>query len=251
MLSKERQDIILKVLNQKKHVTTNYLSEKLYCSTSTVRRELIKLEERGLVERFHGGVSLVPQTNLELPRVFREQKAVQEKKHICDLARIFIGDGFAMFLDASSTVNILCNYLEDYSNLTIVTNGLKTALDVSMMSGLDVFFAGGEIKQSSNATVGEFTNDFLNNFKMNISFISCRGIDENGIYEANHAQASVKQQMIKNSEKTILLCDDSKFNKSHFYKLTSFDNIDAIITNKKPSKSLKKTIENAGSEVIW
>src|SRR5690625_2046508 len=99
MLSKERQDIILKVLNQKKHVTTNYLSEKLYCSTSTVRRELIKLEERGLVERFHGGVSLVPQTNLELPRVFREQKAVQEKKHICDLARIFIGDGFAMFLE--------------------------------------------------------------------------------------------------------------------------------------------------------
>lgn len=251
MLSRKRQEMILDILNRKKHVTTSYLAEKLYCSVSTIRRELIKLEERNLVERFHGGVSLIPQTNLELPRVLREKRAVQEKRHIADLANIFIGDGFAMFLDASSTVNMLSHTLRNYSNLTIVTNGLKTALDLSMLSGIDVFFAGGEIKQSSNATVGEFSNDFLNNFKMNLAFISCRGIDQNGIYEANHAQASVKQQMIKNSEKTILLCDDSKFDKSHFYKLTTFDNIDAVITNQKPPKALKRTVENAGSEVIW
>jgi len=251
MLSLERKDMIIEILNRKKHASTNYLAEKLYCSTSTIRRELIELEQRGLVERYHGGVTIIPQFNKELPHIFREKKATDEKKYICSLAKIFLTDGLAIFMDASSTVNQLCPILGKYSNLTVVTNGLKTALDLSMVGKVDAFFAGGEINESSNATVGEITNDFINKFKMNITFISCRGIDENGLYEADHAQAAVKLHMFENSNKTILLCDDSKMGKSHFYKLSSFDHVDAIVTNKKPPQEIMDAVEEAGSEIIW
>lgn len=243
--------MIMEILNRKKHASTNYLAQKLYCSTSTIRRELIELEKRGLVERYHGGVAIIPQINKELPHIFREKKAMEEKKYICDLAKIFLTDGLALFMDASSTVNQLCPILGNYSNLTVVTNGLKTALDLSMVGKIDAFFAGGEINENSNATVGEITNDFINKFKMNITFISCRGIDEHGLYEADHAQAAVKRHMFENSDKTVLLCDDSKIGKSHFYKLSSFENVDTIITNKQPPQEIIEAVEEAGSEIIW
>src|SRR5690625_2337780 len=143
MLSLERKDMIIEILNRKKHASTNYLAEKLYCSTSTIRRELIELEQRELVERYHGGVTIIPQFNKELPHFFREKKATDEKKYICSLAKIFLTDGLAIFMDASSTVNQLCPILGKYSNLTVVTNGLKTALDLSMVGKVDAFFAGG------------------------------------------------------------------------------------------------------------
>ena len=251
MLSEERKDRILEILEQKKYASTNKLSQDLFCSVATVRRELIELENKGLVKRYHGGVSLIPQTNMELPRVFREKEAQEEKIYISDLATLFITNGQAIFLDASSTVNTLCSYLENYSNLKVITNGIKTALDLSMLSNLSSFFAGGKINLYSNATVGEMTNVFLTNFKMDIAFISCRGIDENGLYEADYEQAEVKKHMILNSDKTIVLCDDSKFEKSHFYKLAPFEKIHTVISNKPPKKSIIKNIELAGSDITW
>lgn|SRR5699024_537739 len=251
MLSTERKDLIMEVLQRKKHVSTNDLAEELYCSTSTIRRELIELEQKGLVERHHGGVSIIPKQNKELPRIFREKEALDEKKYIADLAKIFLIDGQAIFIDASSTANQLCTLFPNYSNLTVVTNGLKTALDLSMIHNLEAFFAGGEIKLSSNASVGEITNEFIKRFKMNITFLSCRGIDEAGLYEADYAQAAVKNHMIEHAEKTILLIDDSKIGKSHFYKLSGFEKIDTIITNKKPTQSIIDAVEKAGSEIIW
>src|SRR5699024_705347 len=215
MLSTERKDLIMEVLQRKKHVSTNDLAEELYCSTSTIRRELIELEQKGLVERHHGGVSIIPKQNKELPRIFREKEALDEKKYIADLAKIFLIDGQAIFIDASSTANQLCTLFPNYSNLTVVTNG------------------------------------FIKRFKMNITFLSCRGIDEAGLYEADYAQAAVKNHMIEHAEKTILLIDDSKIGKSHFYKLSGFEKIDTIITNKKPTQSIIDAVEKAGSEIIW
>lgn len=251
MLLDKRKELIINTLNQKKYLSINQLAKELYCSPSTIRRDTIFLEDKGLIRRYHGGVSIIPKYNKEIPRILREKEAIEEKKYICQIAKIFLADGLSMFVDASSTTNQLSSYFNEFANLTVVTNGLKTALDLSMIQNTEIFFAGGEIKVSSNATVGEITNDFMKDFHLNTTFISCRGIDEGGIYEADYAQASVKRQMISNSKQTILLCDDTKIGKSNIYKLSNFDNIDTIITNKKPPTSIIEAVQAQDSEIIW
>ncbi|PPK48324.1 DeoR/GlpR family DNA-binding transcription regulator [Clostridium algidicarnis] len=251
MFSKERSEEILNILKVKKQVSTSYLCEKLYCSVATIRRDLIELEKAGLIKRFHGGASLVPNFNIEYSHMFRELENQQEKNYICNLALDFISDGYALFLDSSSTVGSICHLLKNYNNITVVTNGVKTALELVQLDSITTFIAGGQLKTRSTSIVGEFTSNFIDNFKADLSIISCRGLDENGAYEASQTQALVKQHMIRNSKSTILLCDSSKFNHSNFYKLDSFENIEAIITDIEPSSKILNSILLSGCEAIY
>lgn len=248
---RERTDLILEILDKRKHVPTSYLCEELYCSPATIRRDLIEMEKQGLIERRHGEVSLVPRSKVEFSYLYRETKNLNEKKYISKLASDFISNGQTIFLDASSTVINLCPLLEDYKNLTVLTNGIKTSMELSLLTSIDAFLTGGEIKQGSSAIVGEFSKEFLNNFKADICFISCRSLNRNGIFEVNHHQPLVKRHMMKNSDMTVLLCDSSKFEQDGFFKLADFTQIHTIITNEKPPEDIIQIVNSAGSEIIW
>lgn len=251
MYSKERLDKIIDILRVKKNVSTSYLCEQLYASVSTIRRDILELEKAGLVKRSHGGATLIPSSNIEYPHMFREMENQKQKNYICNLALDFISDGYAIFLDSSSTVSNICPLLQNYSNLTVVTNGVKIALELAQIDSITTFIAGGQLKSGSTSIVGELSGNFIDNFHADLSIISCRGINEEGIYEANQMQALVKQHMIKNSNSTIVLCDSSKFDQSHFYKLSSFMNIEAIITDKQPSSKILNGILSYGCEVLY
>lgn len=251
MYSKERLDKIVDILRAKKHVSAAYLCQQLFVSPSTIRRDILDLEKSGIVKKSHGGVTLLPSSNIEYSYIFREMENIKEKNHICQLALDFISNGYAIFLDSSSTVSNICPMLEKYTNLTVVTNGVKTALELAQIGSITTFIAGGQLKPGSSSIVGELTGSFIDNFHADLSIMSCRGINENGAYEANQMQALVKQHMIRNSKATILLCDSSKFNDTHFYKLSSFENIEAIITNKQPSSKILNSILSYGCEVLY
>jgi len=247
----ERLEKIMAILRKQKYMTNNELCRRLFCSQSTLRRDLIKLEEVGLVIRNHGGVTIVANTNNEFSYFFRETERPHEKEYICDLASDFITHGQAIFLDSSSTVNKLCPYLDRYNNLIVVTNCLKNSLNLSRAEQIQVFIAGGQLKKNSTSIIGEMAGDFLGHFKVDIAFLSCRGLDLDGIYEANLDQALFKQHMIKKAKKTILLCDNSKFDSEHFFRLTTFDKIDALITNQKPTATYQEKLETCGCELIY
>ena len=251
VLEEERLAKIISILKIKKNMTNFDLCKHLFCSQSTLRRDLIKLEKDDLIRRTHGGASINSNSNSEFSYFFRETEHIDEKEYICNIANDFITHGQALFLDPSSTVNKLCDHLEDYSNLIIVTNGLRNALHLSKVEQVKVFIVGGEVKNNSTAVLGEVAGTFLKNFKADIAFISCRGADLDGIYEADLNQALFKRHMIENAKKTILLCDSSKFNSTHFFKLTTYHNIDVLITNKKLDASYQEALEKCDCEIIY
>lgn len=251
MYSNERADKIVEILKAKKHVSTRYLCDTLFTSTSTIRRDILELEKSGIVKRIHGGVTLVPSSNIEYSYIIREMENKKEKIYICSLALDFISNGFAIFLDSSSTVSNLCPMLQKYTNLTVVTNGVQTAMELAQMDTVTTFIAGGQLKPGSTSVVGELSGSFIDNFHADLSIISCRGLDGDGVYEANQTQALVKQHMIRNSKSTILLCDSSKFEQSHFYKLSSLKDITAVLTDKQPCPRIYNKILEHGCEVLY
>ncbi|KAF1304298.1 DeoR/GlpR family DNA-binding transcription regulator [Enterococcus sp. JM9B] len=244
---------IMILLNKKKQLTNDTLCEKLHCSISTLRRDLMNLEKRGLVHRFHGGVILNVASNNEYAHIYRESSNIQAKQKIAALAKDFTGTGMCIFLDSSSTVQQICKYLKELSNLVVITNGLKTAIELSEGGNdtLKTFIIGGEIKPNSTAVISSTYESIFNSFQFDLAIFSCRGIDQHGVYEASFSQAKVKKEMMEKAKQTILLVDHSKFDSSHFFKIGDFENYNAIITDQKPEKEYLTISEEHDVEILW
>ena len=250
MLNIERHNIIMEILEKKKNATVEYLSSILYTSCATVRRDLTFLEKSGLVKRTHGGVILIDNTSNELPHIIRENTNKRKKVLLCNAALNFITNSYSLFLDSSSTVLNLVPFLNKFENLTVITNGVRTALDLIRTTTANVYISGGHIKQGSTSVVGTYANCFIKEFSPDIAIISCHALNRGGVYEADEQQTHVKRQMLQNVKKTILLCDDSKFGVSCLFRLCGFESITAVITNAPPPPEISSVIENSGCELI-
>ena len=180
-------------------------------------------------------------------RVREEEKG---KQHIAEIASTFLTNNQSIFIDSSSTAAMIVPYLEKLKNLCIITNGIEIARKLNEFDNITLFLSGGHINYGTNSSLGDFASEFINNFHADLALISCRGLDKYGAYEANHKQARIKQQMIKNSEKSLLLADHSKFNTSHYFKLAHYNDIDCIITDTPPIKTFQMEVEQI-CEILW
>lgn len=250
MIPSERREKIIAELNKKKFVSTSELGETLFVSPATIRRDLVDLEKQGAIIRTRGGARLVPRANVEDVHSIRADENQEEKNIIAEMAATFIEDGFAIFLDSSTTANALVPFLKEFINLTIITNGVKTASDLSNFDNCKVIVVGGILSPNSSSIVGSVANEMINNYNVDLSFFSCRGFDDSGVYEANEQQAKVKQKMIANSRMRLLLCDSTKSNSKYFYNLSDFSNIDYLITDIQPNEHTTKEIEKKGTVIL-
>ncbi|MFD1484236.1 DeoR/GlpR family DNA-binding transcription regulator [Lacticaseibacillus baoqingensis] len=248
-----REMELLAYLDKHKTATHTQLCQTLHCSLSTLRRILIRLEDQGLVRRLRGGVIIVENVNTEYSHIYRSSLNVAQKKVIGELARDFINPGMCIFLESSSTVYQMIPFLAAIPNLIIVTNGLQHAqlLSSSGNSSVKIYLNGGEIKINSSTVNASFSDPITDSFNFNVAFFSARGIDPDGIYEANFNSAEMKKNVMKKASKNILLVDHSKFDTTHFFKPGRYLDYDAIITDAQPASNYIQICEDAGVDLVW
>ncbi|MFT8459925.1 MAG: DeoR/GlpR family DNA-binding transcription regulator [Liquorilactobacillus ghanensis] len=251
MFKNERLNKIIEILQRKKVISIADLRNKIFVSDSTIRRDIIALENMGKVKRRYGNVELIKPENVELSYLFREQEHEKEKKYIANIASNFLGDNQAIFIDSSSTASFLAGYFSNLHNVIVVTNGLRLAVELDNLPNIKTFISGGRVRAGSGSILGDITLNFLENFRANLNFISCAGIDTSGIYMSSEEQSSVKRQMLSLSDKSILLCDYSKFGKKGYYRLCSPRSVNTIITNSKPSEEIVNCFSKNGIEILF
>ena len=231
MFYTERHNAILKILEERKTATIHYLSENLYVSEPTIRRDLKILADAGLIKRTFGGAILAKILNSEVPLVLRERENPHMKDIIAKKAIDHISDGQVIFLDASSTVYYITKYLSGFTDLTIITNNPKIPLTLAEQK-IRVFCTGGLMLENSIAYVGSHTNEFLQKFNADLTFFSCRGLSETGLLSDSSVEESdVRRVMIKQSQKNVFLCTSDKVGKKYMYTLCKADDIDCIISD--------------------
>lgn len=246
-----RQEQILEILKQKKAISTDHLSDLLVYSHSTIRRDLISLEEMGLVKREKGSVRLILTNTKEKHFKLRNKEHVSEKITTCNLSKDFLTDGMSIFLDSSSTVLHLCPILSQYKNITVVTNGIEAAYQLLHNSSVELFITGGYSREGSSGIVGESAIDYIKQFNLDLCVLSASGFDENGFYEPSMQQALVKKQMIEKSKLSLMLCDSSKVNKNYKFHLTSYSQIDYLLTDLEPPKIILDAAIGSNCEIIY
>lgn len=231
MIELERLDSILTYLRQKRTASVKTLAKHIYTSEATIRRDLNELERRGLIKRLHGGAVLLDSTNREIPLYMREQQNVDAKQKIASQAAQHIRDGQVIFMDASSTVMFLIKYFEAFRELTVITNGIKTAQQLSALNH-KVYCTGGLMLHNSSAYVGEYAAEFIRHFNADIFFFSSRGLSDDGkITDASSEETQIRKVMLEHSSQHIFLCDHSKAGQTFCYNLCSLSQVDAYITD--------------------
>ena len=252
MFTIERQQNIINLLKSKKSVTVTELSRKFFIGEATIRRDLEKLEKKGLLKRTYGGAVLLDGLDSEIPLSVREIEQKDAKDVIGHLAAQLVEDGDIIIMDSSSTVLKMVPHLKGKSKLTVITNGAKTAVDLGELLHAKVFCTGGMLRENSLSYVGELARRCVDSFYADTLFFSCRAISmEKGLSDISEDEAELRRLMIKNCKKVLLLCDSSKFDTVSFSKICDFDRINCIITDKKPSAPWIEYIKDKRAEIYY
>ena len=233
---------ILDFLQVKQFATVEQIAESLNLSSSTVRRKLNLLQEKGLITRTHGGAK-VNDSNVSLPGfTFRFHQNVKEKRAIASLATTLVKDGDVVFLDGSTSAFYVATYLKSFKNLKVITNGIDTLSELSK-SNFKVYSTGGAISQTNNSVlVGYQGESVVSEFKADVVFFSVASITNEGkLYDCFEEEIPMRKAMIKNSKVKVILLDKTKFDAPATYSLCNLDDVDVLITDKDLNDFFVKT----------
>lgn len=218
MLSKERQYIIMNLLNEKPFITIKELTEELGVSRSSVMRDLIELENQGLIERERGGAiakntAMTTLSSLnEIPVMSKETLYVDEKQKICQEAAKRIKDGDCIYIDSGTTPVYLLPYIVN-KHIKIVTASTYLIRKLPDTFQGDIYLLGGEFKKSFDMSYGPLTLEMIKQFNFDHAFFSTNGVNlDNGeVYIFDFSIGAIKKAILKRSIRNYLLVDASKF----------------------------------------
>ena len=231
MLKKERQEAILSTLAAKQFCSITELAQQLFVAPITVRRDLTEMEAAGLLKRCHGGASVVDFANREVPYELRSRENASAKARIAKKAVQQIHHGDTVFLDASTTVAHMADYIDSQLELTIITNSIRV-LEKLRGKGIRCYLTGGMLLENSSALVGRIAEDTVASLFADVCFFSSQGITEDGVItDFSEDETRLRKRMLDNAKRKIFLYDHSKLGKRFLFKVCTADELTTVITD--------------------
>lgn len=217
MKARTRADQILRELRQKGNVSLDELVAGLDSSAASVRRDLAKLEQAGLVRRTHGGATLIEPLLYEPFRydsLFqnREQHRTAEKRRIGLAAAELVHENETVGFTAGTTTTYVARNLRNRHNIRVVTNAINIAMELSNCAGLKTFVTGGFVQWAGSfSLVGQVAMTSLNDIYLDRVFVSVCGIDVGrGVTVIEPEEALTFRAMIRQAKQTVIVADSSK-----------------------------------------
>jgi DeoR/GlpR family transcriptional regulator of sugar metabolism len=248
-LAEERLDRIREWVRDRRIVRSGELGRQLGVSAITVRRDLDELERRGEVRRVHGGAVGVQAAWQEPPFDEKADHAVEEKRQIAAAAAQWIGQGETVYLDGGSTVLELARRIRGRTDLTVVTNSLRAAMELSV-SGPRLILIGGELRRRSQTLVGPLTRHLLERLHVDKAFMGTIGLTvEDGLTTTEPAEACTKEWVMKGAREVIVLADRAKFGKRSFARAGSLSDVKWIVTSR-IAPALRSALKKRGIHIL-
>lgn len=250
MRTKERHKTILQELQREGIVNTFELAESLNVSTMTIRRDLTKFANQGLITLTHGGAIINRGALFEHNTSLKEEVMVQEKRDIAKFCVDLINEGDSVFLDGGTTTKEIAALLLDKKNIVVITNSLYCANALTSAKGLKLIMVPGEFRETSMAFLGPFAVDFISKFKIDIVFLPTEGLTPDfGASVPNTQDADTKRYLATHAEKVIVVADSSKLGKSYLCNICSLKDMDLLVTDKNADEEILDELRSKGLEI--
>jgi len=250
MLQVERQRRIVEEVGKRTSVRVVELAGAFQVTDETIRRDLDALQEKGLLIRSHGGAVATVENSQELHYSARETRNLKEKVAIAREALARIMEDDTVILDSSSTALQLARSIPD-RRLTVVTNSIRAAMDLSGKPSVRVISTGGTLLASSLSYIGPLAEKCLENYHVNKAFLSCRGFSpREGASDANESQGILKRKMLDRADERYLLVDSAKIGVMSLSVWAQARDFTCVITDAGVSSATVSELESAGLLVI-
>lgn len=250
MMAAERQQVLLDALRTFGRVNAAEAAAELRTSTETIRKDLIVLEQRGLLRRVHGGALHAESMTFE-PDVASHQENLEEKARIAARAVQEIPDGGAILIDAGSTTRV---FVEHFPNrrLQVFTNALAIAVALLPLENVAVSTFGGRVRPSTTAEVGVLATQAIARMHFDVVFVGTNAVSvAHGLSTPDPDEAAIKAEAIRNSARVVLLADHTKFAQRSLVRYAEVSDLDVLITGDELEAAHRRELAQSDVEVVY
>lgn len=237
MLKKERQEKILKLVNQNDYLSISEISSTLSVSDMTVRRDINELAEKSLLIKIYGGAQKLEKIEQELSTQEKIDTNVPAKRFIGRVMNSIISDNDTIYIGAGTTMLHALSEIKK-TNLFVITNSLLAFNYLIYNTDYRVLLTGGEFSRTTEEFYGEIAEKSFDSLNIDIAFAATNGVFENNITTANSDEGSIQRVAFKHSRKKCVVADSSKFNRSDVYTFYSLSDIDYLVTDDQLSDTI-------------
>ena len=245
-----RLNQIIEMINKQKTVKNAELMDTFGISIETVRRDLELLEKQGYLRRVYGGAVANVSLSSEPEYTKRAKVRFHEKNAIAAEAAKLVEANDAIYMGVGTTVQAMVQYLKSHQNLTVFTNALRTAVELSEIPECSVILSGGKLRAKELTLSGNAAEENFSRFNVDKAFIGIGGIADGLVTDFHIDEAGIHRILIENARQTIVLTDSGKLGLRTLVNVCPLEKIDIVITDSNAPKSFIKDLEQAGVQVI-
>ena len=235
VFARERQDHIARIIEEHGRARVADLAVQFGVSGVTIRKDLLALETAQRLVRAHGGAIAIDRSRPELSFDIRERLQAEEKVRIGAAGAALVDDGESIVMDASTTALSVARQLKTrpgWTQLTIITNGLRIASELAGQPGITVLMLGGRVRWEALSVVGQLGDGLFDRINVQKAFLGAAGFTvKSGLADATEEEAQIKRSMVAAAREVIAIVDHTKWERAAFATFCPTDEIAMVLTD--------------------
>lgn len=249
MISDERRQRLVEIIAERGFVDLATLARRLDVSESTVRRDLVQLDEEGLIKRTHGGAVFISDRYSVLNFTARQSSAPEQKRAVGRAAAELIGDDEVVLINGGTTTQEVARQLLGRP-MRVVTNSLPIANVFSAAPEIELTVVGGYLYPRTGVMMGPAAKRSLESLHANKAVMGCAGVTDEGYFNANALMVEIEQQMMDCADEVIMVADSSKFGRTALARICELGGMDYVISDDGLDVGWQERLRSAGAKVV-
>ena len=253
VFARERQEHIVRIVEEHGRARVSDLVVQFHVSGVTIRKDLMVLEAEGRLLRTHGGAITLTRNRPELSFEIRERLQADEKQRIGAAGAALVHDGESIVMDASTTALSVARQLKarrNWSQLTVITNGLRLASELAGHPGITVLMLGGRVRWEAFSVVGDLGDGLFSRINVQKAFVGAAGFTpESGLADATDEEAQIKRAMVAATHEVIAIVDHTKWERAAFATFCPTDRINIVLTDPAAPAEMVQLLKDRGVDV--
>jgi DeoR/GlpR family transcriptional regulator of sugar metabolism len=253
VFARERQEHIARIVEEHGRARVSDLALQFRVSAVTIRKDLVALESGHRLVRTHGGAIALDRSRPELSFEIRERLQTAEKLRIGAAGAALVHDGESIVMDASTTALSVAHHLKargGWSQLTVITNGLRLASELAGHPGIIVLMLGGRVRWEALSVVGQLGDGLFSRINVQKAFLGAAGFTvESGLADATDEEAQIKRAMVAAAHEVIAIVDHTKWERAAFATFCRTNQITVVLTDEAAPPDMVQALTDRGVEV--
>ena len=244
---KDRSGRIVEYVSLHGQTEVSALAEFLKVSEVTVRKDLDRLAEKGILKRERGFARLCDTTSINYRMAFHFER----KRKIAECAAELVRNGETILLDSGSTCALFAEALANRKkDVSIMTNSVYILNFIKDRPNIQVILLGGNYQRTSEAMVGPMTEACLRGLRVGKIFVGTDGYSrEEGFTGDDLIRAGTLRAMIMAAEQTYVLTESEKLKKKGTVSFLPLSEVYGVITDSGIAAEEEKFLSDTGIRI--